>query len=294
MAGRIRSIKPEWLEDEISLISSDARVLSVALILMADDLGNGRAHPVLLATRVFPALDDRSRVLASALEELTRLRYVVLYESGGQQYYNLPNWKRHQRIDRPSPGKVPAPSPEQLAAPQETVDSTSDREGSQNPRELIDDRSEKTRASRASIPFPSYPDPEGGAGGNRDPDGLGLLMVGKAGRPDVQQVHDAWKRAVGKPNHRFRGPSDLDATTIAEAIDLYGLDSCLSVANAAPRDGMVSGKSDDKRQKHDTIRYIFGNNDSFNRILEAANRPTGELGLKPRSAFDIVKEAKSL
>jgi hypothetical protein len=44
MSRRIRSIKPEWLDDEkIAGASDEARVLSVALILMSDDYGRGRA-----------------------------------------------------------------------------------------------------------------------------------------------------------------------------------------------------------------------------------------------------------
>lgn len=108
--SRIRSLKPEWLEDELALASLEARVLSIGLILMADDYGNGRAHPTLLASRVFPA--NPRETLANALEELRQLRYVTLYEVEGQQYFSIRNWSKHQRVDKPGKPLVPGPPTE--------------------------------------------------------------------------------------------------------------------------------------------------------------------------------------
>jgi hypothetical protein len=106
--SRIRSIKPEWLDDEnIVQVSSDARVLSIALILLADDYGNGRAAPVLLAGRVFPG--KVLETLANALEELANIRFVQLYERDGQRYFAIRNWGRHQRVDKPGRAQVPGP-----------------------------------------------------------------------------------------------------------------------------------------------------------------------------------------
>lgn len=106
--SRIRSIKPEWLEDErLALLSSDARVLSVALLLLADDYGNGRANKVLLAGRVFPGKVPET--LANALGELANVRFIVLYEVDGQQYFSIRNWSKHQRVDKPGKPHVPPP-----------------------------------------------------------------------------------------------------------------------------------------------------------------------------------------
>lgn len=119
-------------------------------------------------------------------------------------------------------------------------------------------------------------------------------MAGQSGsREDVRKVHESWKSAVGKPNHRFRGPSDFDAVSIASAIDTYGLESCLAVSAHAPTDGMVNGRLDDKRIKHDSIRYIFDNNEAFNRILKSAQEASGNATRK-RNPSEIVAEAKAL
>ena len=117
------------------------------------------------------------------------------------------------------------------------------------------------------------------------------LRGGAGARPDVQEVHAVWRQAVDKPNHRFRGTSDFDAATIAEAVDTYTLADCLTVARWCLNDGMVSGKTDERRKKHDSIRYIFGNNDAFNRILEAAKKHTGESRRK-RNPSELLPQDK--
>jgi hypothetical protein len=106
--SRIRSIKPEWLDDEeIVLRGSDARVLSIAAIILADDYGNGRANRQLLRSRVFPVSDQS--ILDSALSELVSARFLELYEIDGQSYFHIRNWERHQRVDKPGKPRVPGP-----------------------------------------------------------------------------------------------------------------------------------------------------------------------------------------
>ena len=118
------------------MASSDARVLSVALILLVDDYGNGRYVPQVMASQIFPAADDpreslarlsRSsrETLALALEELIRMRYVVLYRVDGQNYFSIRNWSKHQRVDHPGKPRVPAPTEEAIADFRETLATSS-------------------------------------------------------------------------------------------------------------------------------------------------------------------------
>jgi hypothetical protein len=108
MSGRIRTVKPEWAEDErLIMCSGDARTLSVVLMLLADDHGNGRAGPEnTIAARAFPR--DPS-AYTSALAELVAIDFVVLYEVHGQRYFSIRNWGKHQKVDRPSGPRVPLP-----------------------------------------------------------------------------------------------------------------------------------------------------------------------------------------
>jgi hypothetical protein len=147
MSGRIRSIKPDWLQDErMVLASAEARVLSVALILMADDYGNGRANPMVLGAAVFPSSSNPRATAAAACEELSRMRYVRLYEVDGQTYYTIRTWKKHQRVDHPGAPKVPAP-------PDETIENDSPTVSLGNPRESLGEPSGRLATSRDPDPI---------------------------------------------------------------------------------------------------------------------------------------------
>jgi hypothetical protein len=119
MTGRIRTIKPEWLEDELlANASNEARVLSVGLILMADDYGRGRANIATIASDVWRfamARDDGAHaaevlaMAARAFRELVAMRFVIDYEVDRQRYFAIRNWTKHQKVDRPSRPRIPAP-----------------------------------------------------------------------------------------------------------------------------------------------------------------------------------------
>lgn len=121
MAGRIRTVKPEWLEHErLASCSDAARVLSIALVLLADDHGNGRGSDQYLASQVWTYSRDPRESFAKAREALAELSaagFVVRYQAGGQTYYHLPGWKEHQRVDKPGKPRVPTPSAADLARP---------------------------------------------------------------------------------------------------------------------------------------------------------------------------------
>lgn len=111
MSGRIRTVKPEWLEDSKMARLSDAeRLLSVALLLVADDHGRGRAEPEFIASRAW-AYDPREGLAKAreGLAGLSRAGFVAIYTVDGQAYFEIRNWKKHQRVDKPSAPRVPGP-----------------------------------------------------------------------------------------------------------------------------------------------------------------------------------------
>jgi len=116
-------------------------------------------------------------------------------------------------------------------------------------------------------------------------------------RPEVIQVFETFCAAVGQPNRRMRRPGFecLDANHIAEALATYGLEQCLLVANHAPNDGRVNGTTDERREKHDTVRYVFGNPDTFARILHAAQGAAAQPGRRNanRSMAEVMAEARA-
>lgn len=132
MAGRIRTVKPEWLEDEaLGDVSVGARFMSVALLMLVDDEGRAEASDRKLAAKIFMYEPDLEKKLAMTREysrELASIRYVTFYEVDGKRYLQINNFKKHQKIDRPSPSRLPAPEDKYSSA---TVsDSTSPREES--------------------------------------------------------------------------------------------------------------------------------------------------------------------
>ena len=127
---RIRTLKPEWLTDEkMEALEDSARLLSAGLILLADDHGRGRAAAAQIAGAVWPSHlehDPREtiRKTREGLASLSTMGFLRLYEVRGQSYFEISNWTRHQKVDKPSKPRIPAP-PETLA------------ESSRDPRETL-------------------------------------------------------------------------------------------------------------------------------------------------------------
>jgi hypothetical protein len=96
---RIRTLKPEWIDDEkLCEATPAARVLSVGLILLADDYGRGRGNRTHLVSRIFPR---HSRLGSEAYDELFDTGFFSLYLVRGQTYYEITKWPLHQKVDKP-------------------------------------------------------------------------------------------------------------------------------------------------------------------------------------------------
>lgn len=108
MAGRIRSIKPEILDDEqVSALSDEAWRLWVSMWLLADDYGNLRAGDRYLASLVWQD-STRSPRVAEILRELSGHR-IEVYQVHGERYAHITNWAKHQRVDNAGKPRVPGP-----------------------------------------------------------------------------------------------------------------------------------------------------------------------------------------
>jgi len=101
---RTRSIKPEfWSDEKLAGISVMARLLYIGLWTVSDDYGAVKGHPLWLKAQLFP-YDDKigPKQVSQALDELQKLHRVLAYNANGEQYYYIPNFLKHQSIDRPS------------------------------------------------------------------------------------------------------------------------------------------------------------------------------------------------
>lgn len=111
MAGRIRTLKPEILEDAVTAgLTHAAFRLFVGMVLLADDHGNLRANPRWLEGQVFHGceLGDLDGSIGDLMTELGR-KLVEFYEVDNQRYAHLAGWLKHQRIDNAMEPRVPLP-----------------------------------------------------------------------------------------------------------------------------------------------------------------------------------------
>lgn len=168
---RIRSIKPEtWQDEKIGRLSDKGRLLFIGLITLADDEGRFRALPAAVIGHTFPYDEGMTATrVRRLLAELEATGIVVLYECDGVQYGAFRHWRRHQRIDRPTPSELPPPpDPEVVSANAPRArdeQSASDRrifaDSSSNIRREIDERSSNARRPpRAGARPDPDPDPD--------------------------------------------------------------------------------------------------------------------------------------
>lgn len=113
--ARIRTIKPEFWDDEaVGILSVGARLLYIGTWNLADDEGRLRWTPEYVGSALF-MYDNLSREeIARWMLELERLVFVVPYSGGktGQKLAWIPQFLKHQRINRPTPSKLPEPPKE--------------------------------------------------------------------------------------------------------------------------------------------------------------------------------------
>jgi len=108
--ARIRTIKPEFPQAEsMGVVSREARLLYVLLWTVVDDAGRTRGNSRLLASLLYPYDDDAPGLIDGWLDELEAERCIVRYSDDGESYLAVLKWTKHQRIDRPTESRLPAP-----------------------------------------------------------------------------------------------------------------------------------------------------------------------------------------
>ena len=126
--ARKRMIDPNiWESQSFNRLSMMARMLFIGLFSNADDEGRGVAHPARIRSTIFPYDDMPIDTIISAMDECAAQVSVTFYEVDGDQFYQLENWLKWQRIDRPTPSIYP---------PLHTID-----DDSSNARRTLDEQS---------------------------------------------------------------------------------------------------------------------------------------------------------
>lgn len=117
--ARIRTIKPDaFASESLSEVPIPARWTFAGLWTMADDDGRLRDEPRLVKAHVYALDDDVTAAdVRQHLDALEKVDCIRRYQAGGKSYIAVTNFRDHQRINRPSPSKIPAPPWEETPAP---------------------------------------------------------------------------------------------------------------------------------------------------------------------------------
>lgn len=97
--ARRRMIAPEiWADGKFGRLDPFAQIVFVGLISNADDDGRGQGSASFLFSRLFPYASRNTKKMERALETIAAKGLIHRYEHGDEQYYCLPNWRKHQKI----------------------------------------------------------------------------------------------------------------------------------------------------------------------------------------------------
>lgn len=199
---RKRMIDPSfWSDEKLGECSRDERLLFMGLISMADDEGYGRANPKLLRSSLFPYDDLRVSDLQKWLSRLGGLRLIVLYEVDGQTYYHLPNFTKHQTINRPTSSSFPKQGKAL------TEDSRRAHGGLTEDSRLIEENRREEKRKRKEENTPLTPQGEDGGAKKAFAEYVSMTQaeydalrrrVGESGAKRCIEILDNYKGANGK------------------------------------------------------------------------------------------------
>ena len=109
--ARIRTIKPEFFT---SLVVADlpihARLTFIGLWTHCDDEGRCVDDARLIKAAVWPLDDRTARDVEGDLQALSEHSLILQYTVSGLRFIAIRGWSEHQRINRPTPSKFPAPN----------------------------------------------------------------------------------------------------------------------------------------------------------------------------------------
>jgi hypothetical protein len=105
--GRIRTIKPEFTQDEeLSSLAPETHLLAAGLLCYSDDDGYFNANPGLVSAAIFP-LRETSLSVHDMLSALAKIGFIRLgVAADGKHYGQVVKFTEHQRVNRPTPSKI--------------------------------------------------------------------------------------------------------------------------------------------------------------------------------------------
>lgn len=106
--ARKRMIDPNfWTDEKLGECSIQERLLFMGLISNADDEGYGRANLKLLKSIIFPYDEIKVSDIEKWINHLSQFNIVIIFKYDEQTYYWLPNFLKHQTINKPTKSTFP-------------------------------------------------------------------------------------------------------------------------------------------------------------------------------------------
>lgn len=120
--ARKRMIDPGiWQSEDFGNLTTLAKLVFIGLFSQADDGGRGRGNPQYIKNTLFPYDEDMKKAdIEKALKEIATHMSIRFYESNGSEYYVLTNWRIWQKVEKPTPSRLP--SPDEIASKKEQPD----------------------------------------------------------------------------------------------------------------------------------------------------------------------------
>jgi hypothetical protein len=105
--GRIRTVKPEFFQDEeLSSLPEITHLLAGGLLCYSDDDGYFNANHGLVKAAIFP-LRESSVSIHDMLMQLASIGFIRLGKAvDGKHYGQVVKFSQHQRVNRPTPSKI--------------------------------------------------------------------------------------------------------------------------------------------------------------------------------------------
>ncbi|MGQ4353221.1 hypothetical protein [Streptomyces drozdowiczii] len=108
--ARIRTIKPDFFTSlTIADLTPEQRLTFIGLWTHVDDEGRCVDDPRLIKAAVWPLDDRNSGDIEIDLKALSECSLILRYTLNRKRYLAITNWFEHQRINRPTASKLPAP-----------------------------------------------------------------------------------------------------------------------------------------------------------------------------------------
>jgi hypothetical protein len=99
-----------WQSQDFGNLTTLAKLVFIGLFSQADDEGRGRANTQYIKNTLFPYDEKMQKSdIEKSFSEIADYMSIRFYEIGGSEYYALTNWSVWQKVERPTPSRMPEP-----------------------------------------------------------------------------------------------------------------------------------------------------------------------------------------